>query len=61
MGGHEPREACHKHKKDLLDIFRLLEAYPELRDRVPAEIAIQPEADLDRLTFPRTFPTKVVL
>ena len=27
-----------KRQKDLADIARLLEAYPELRDRVPAEI-----------------------
>jgi len=38
----EPRRRPSKQKKDLLDIFRLLEACPELRDRVPREV-------LDRL------------
>jgi len=33
-----PERRASKKKKDLLDIFRLLEAYPQLRDRVPAEV-----------------------
>ena len=33
-----PERRASKQKKDLLDIFRLLEAYPQLRDRVPAEV-----------------------
>jgi hypothetical protein len=32
--GHRPS----KRQKDLADIARLLEAYPALRERVPAEI-----------------------
>ena len=35
----EPGQRVSKRKKDLLDITRLLEAYPELLERVPAEIA----------------------
>ena len=35
----EPGRRVSKRKKDLLDITRLLEGYPELRERVPAEIA----------------------
>ena len=34
----DPSRRPSKQKKDLLDITRLLEAYPELRDRVPPEI-----------------------
>ena len=30
-----------KRRKDLLDIERVLEAYPKLRDRVPEEILRQ--------------------
>ena len=34
----EPGRRASKRRKDLLDIERLLEAYPHLRDRVPPEI-----------------------
>ena len=34
----DPSRRPSKQKKDLLDIVRLLEAYPNLRDRVPAQI-----------------------
>jgi len=34
----EPRRRPSKRQKDLADISRLLEAYPDLRSRVPAEI-----------------------
>jgi hypothetical protein len=33
----ESRRPC-KRRKDLLDIERILEMYPQLRDRVPADI-----------------------
>jgi hypothetical protein len=34
----DPARRPSKRRKDLLDIERLLEAHPELRDRVPSEI-----------------------
>ena len=34
----EPKRRASKRQKDLADISRLLETYPQLRDRVPAEI-----------------------
>jgi hypothetical protein len=34
----EPERRTSKRLKDLADIARLLEAFPELRDRVPADI-----------------------
>jgi nucleotidyltransferase AbiEii toxin of type IV toxin-antitoxin system len=34
----EARRRPSKRQKDLADISRLIEAYPELRSRVPAEI-----------------------
>ena len=34
----EPRRRASKRQKDLADISRLVEAFPELRSRVPAEI-----------------------
>jgi hypothetical protein len=34
----DPMRRGTKKRKDLLDIERILEAYPKLRDRVPAEI-----------------------
>ena len=34
----DPARRGSKRQKDLADIARLLEAYPELRDQVPAEI-----------------------
>ncbi len=34
----DPRRRASKRQKDLADIARLLEAYPELRTRVPQEI-----------------------
>jgi hypothetical protein len=34
----DPERRASKRRKDLLDIERLLEAYPELRSRVPSEI-----------------------
>lgn len=37
----EPERRGSKRKKDLLDISRLLEAYPDLRGRVPPEILEQ--------------------
>jgi hypothetical protein len=35
----EPRRRTSKRQKDLADIQRLIEAFPDLRDDVPAEIA----------------------
>jgi hypothetical protein len=37
----EPERRGSKRKKDLLDIARLLESYPHLRERVPREILEQ--------------------
>jgi hypothetical protein len=34
----DPERRGSKRQKDLADIARLIEAYPQLRDRVPAEI-----------------------
>ena len=34
----EPKRRASKRQKDLADIARLIEAYPELRQQVPAEI-----------------------
>ena len=34
----DPARRSSKRQKDLADIARLLERYPELRDRVPAEV-----------------------
>jgi nucleotidyltransferase AbiEii toxin of type IV toxin-antitoxin system len=34
----DPKRRPSKRQKDLADISRLLEAYPDLRDRVPAEV-----------------------
>ena len=34
----DPHRRASKRRKDLLDIERLLEKHPALRDRVPAEI-----------------------
>ncbi|MBI3698362.1 MAG: nucleotidyl transferase AbiEii/AbiGii toxin family protein [Acidobacteria bacterium] len=34
----DPSRRPSKQKKDLLDIARLLEAYPNFRDRVPAQV-----------------------
>jgi hypothetical protein len=34
----DPARRASKRQKDLADISRLLEAYPQLRSRVPAEI-----------------------
>ena len=39
----DPQRRASKRRKDLLDIERLLEANPSLKDRIPAEI-------LERLT-----------
>jgi hypothetical protein len=35
----EPRRRTSKRQKDLADIQRLIEAFPDLRDDVPPEIA----------------------
>ena len=37
----DPTRRATKRRKDLLDIERILEAYPKLRDRVPNEILQQ--------------------
>jgi hypothetical protein len=34
----DPGRRASKRQKDLADIARLLEAYPHLREKVPAEI-----------------------
>lgn len=34
----DPEQRASKRQKDLADIARLLEAYPALRTRVPAEL-----------------------
>ncbi len=34
----DPARRPSKRQKDLADISRLLEAYPRLRDRVPADV-----------------------
>jgi hypothetical protein len=38
MAASEPRRRPSKRQKDLADISRLIEAFPELRSEVPAEI-----------------------
>jgi hypothetical protein len=34
----DPTRRASKRQKDLADIARLIEAYPDLRDRIPAEV-----------------------
>jgi hypothetical protein len=34
----DPARRASKRQKDLADIARLLEAYPDLRDQVPSEV-----------------------
>lgn len=37
----DPERRGSKRQKDLADIARLIEAYPQLRERVPAEILLR--------------------